>query len=118
MKKIILYSYLKCSTCRKASNWLDQNNLHYQLVDIVKNPPSIKHLEIAFEQFIQNKKSLFNTRGKNFKLINFDIHSLSKKEIIKLLQSDGKLIKRPFLVYEDNKIILGFKEFEYMNQFK
>ena len=118
MKKIILYSYLKCSTCRRASNWLDQNNLHYQLVDIVKNPPSIKHLEIAFEQFIENKKSLFNTRGKSFKLMNLDIHFLSKKEIIKLLQSDGKLIKRPFLVYEDKKIILGFKEFEYMNQFK
>ena len=118
MNKIILYSYLKCSTCRKASKWFDQNNLHYHLVYIVKNPPSKKHLELAFEQFIQDKKKLFNTRGKNFKLINFDIYTLSKEEIIKVLQSDGKLIKRPFLVYQEKQIILGFNELEYMNQFK
>ena len=117
MKKIILYSYLKCSTCRKAANWLDKENVEYQLIDIVKEPPLINYLKIALEQYSKDKKRIFNTRGKAFKSINLDIYSLSMEEIIKLLLSDGKLIKRPFLVYQEKKIILGFNEIEYAKQF-
>ena len=118
MKKIILYSYLRCSTCRKASKWLDEKNFEYQLVDIVKEPPLINHLNLALEQYSANKKRIFNTRGKAFKSIDLDICRLSREEILKLLLNDGKLVKRPFLVYEEKKVILGFNEIEYANQFK
>ena len=117
MKKIIIYSYLKCSTCRKATNWLDKKNFKYQLIDIVKEPPLLDYLNLALEQYSADKKKVFNTRGKAFKSINIDINSLSKEEIIQLLLSDGKLIKRPFLVYEEKKVILGFNEIEYDKQF-
>ena len=117
MKKIIFYSSLKCSTCRKAAKWLEKNNFEFQLIDIVKEPPLVKYLNLALEQYNLNKKKIFNTRGKAFKSIDNDINVLSKVEIIQLLLSDGKLIKRPFLVYEDKKIILGFKEIEYVKQF-
>ena len=64
-----------------------------------------------------DKKRIFNTRGKAFKSINVNIDSLSKDEIIELLLSDGKLIKRPFLIYEEKKVILGFNEIEYNKHF-
>ena len=117
MKKIIFYSYLKCSTCRKAANWLDKKKFEYQLIDIVKEPPQAYLINLALEQYSANKKKVFNTRGNAFKSINIDINSLSKEEIIQLLLSDGKLIKRPFLVYEEKKIILGFNEIEYAKLF-
>ena len=117
MKKIIFYSYLKCSTCRKAANWLDKKEFEYQLIDIVKEPPQGYLLNLALEQYSANKKKVFNTRGKAFKSINIDINSSSKEEIIQLLLSDGKLIKRPFLIYEEKKIILGFNEIEYAKFF-
>ena len=117
MKKIIFFSYLKCSTCRKAANWLDKKNFEYQLIDIVKEPPMMEYLNLALEQYSADKKKVFNTRGKAFKSINFDINSLSREEIIQVLLGDGKLIKRPFLVYEEKKVILGFNEIEYANQF-
>ena len=117
MKKIIFYSYLKCSTCRRAANWLDKKNFEYQLIDIVKEPPLLEYLNLALEQYSVDKKKVFNTRGKAFKSINLEINSLSKEEIIQLLLSDGKLIKRPFLVYEEKKVILGFNEIEYAKQF-
>ena len=117
MKKIILYSYLKCSTCRKAAKWLDNKDLEYQLIDIVSKPPLMDYLNLALEQYSADKKRVFNTRGKSFKSIDLDIHSLSRDETIQILLSDGKLIKRPFLVYEDKKVILGFNEKEYTNQF-
>ena len=117
MKKIIFYSYLKCSTCRKAAKWLDKKDLKYQLIDMVKDPPLINYLNLALEQYSVDKKRIFNTRGKAFKSINLDIYSLSREEIIQLLLSDGKLIKRPFLVYEEEKVMLGFNEIEYFKQF-
>ena len=117
MKKIIFYSYLKCSTCRKAANWLDKKNFEYQLIDIVKEPPLMEYLNLALEQYSADKKKVFNTRGKAFKSINLDIDSLSREQIIQVLLSDGKLIKRPFLVYEEKKIILGFNEIEYAKEF-
>ena len=117
MKKIIIYSYLKCSTCRKAVNWLDKKDLEYKLVDIINEPPSFNYLNLALKQYASDKKKIFNTRGKAFKSLNLDIYSLSKEEIIKLLLSDGKLIKRPFLIYEEEKVILGFNEIEYAKQF-
>ena len=117
MKKIILYSYLKCSTCRKAANWLENKNLEFQLIDIVKEPPHMNYLNLALEQYSDDKKRIFNTRGKAFKTLDFDIYSLSKQEIVQLLLSDGKLIKRPFLVFEETKFILGFNEIEYAKQF-
>ena len=117
MKKIIFYSYLKCSTCRKAAKWLKSKNFEFQLIDIVKEPPLVNYLNLALEQYSDDKKRIFNTRGIAFKTLNLDIYGLSREEIIKLLLSDGKLIKRPFLVYEEEKVILGFNEIEYNKQF-
>ena len=118
MKKVIFYSYPKCSTCRKASNWLDQNNINYQFIDIVKEPPSRKFLELALVQFSSDIKKIFNTRGRSFRSINFNILDLTKKEIIELLSNDGKLIKRPFLIINESKLILGFNDSEYATNFK
>ena len=116
MKKIIFYSYLKCSTCRKAEKWLKSKDFEFQLIDIVKEPPLDNYLTLALKQY-SDKKRIFNTRGKAFKTLNIDINGLSREEIIQLLLSDGKLIKRPFLVYEEEKVILGFNEIEYAEQF-
>ena len=116
MKKIIFYSYLKCSTCRKTAKWLKSRNFVFQLIDIVKEPPLVTYLNLALEQYSEDKKSIFNTRGKAFKALNLDIYSLSREEIIQLLLSDGKLIKRPFLIFEEKKVILGFNEIEYTKQ--
>ncbi len=117
MKKIIFYSYSKCSTCRKAVKWLDEKGLEYQLIDIVNTPPLSNYLKIALEQYPIEEKRIFNTRGKAYKLLNLDIHGLSTEEIVQLLLSNGKLIKRPFLIYEGKKVILGFNEIEYAKQF-
>ena len=115
--KIIFYSYLKCSTCRKAAKWLESKDFEFQLIDIVKQPPLVNYLNLALEQYSDDKKRIFNTRGKAFKTRDLDIDRLSNEEIIQLLLSDGKLIKRPFLVYEENKVILGFNEIEYAKLF-
>ena len=118
MKRVIFYSYQKCSTCRKAYKWLDQNNINFELIDIVKEPPSKEFLELALIQFSSDIKKIFNTRGKSYKLIEINILKLIKKRIIELLLNDGKLIKRPFLIINESKLILGFNESEYTSHLK
>ena len=118
MKSVIFYSYPKCSTCRKASKWLDQNNIQYKLIDIVKEPPSQKFLELALRQFSSDIKKIFNTRGKIYKSIDIDILDLTKERMFELLSNDGKLIKRPFLIINESKLILGFNESEYITNLK
>ncbi len=117
MKKIIFYSYLKCSTCRKAAKWLESKDFQFQLIDITKEPPLVNYLNIALKQYSDDKKRIFNTRGKAFKTLNIDIYGLLREEIIQLHFSDGNLIKRPFLVYEEEEVLLGFNEIEYVKQF-
>ena len=117
MKKIIFYSYLRCSTCRKAAKWLESRDFEFKLIDIVKEPPLVNYLNLALEQYSDDKKRIFNTRGQAFKALNLDIFGLSREEIIQLLLSDGKLIKRPFLICEEEKVILGFNEIEYAKHF-
>ena len=108
---------MKCSTCRKAAKWLEKKDFKYQLIDIIKEPPLLDYLNLALEQYSADQKRIFNTRGKAFKSLDQDIYDLSREEIIQLLLSNGKLIKRPFLIYEQKKVILGFSEIEYNKQF-
>ena len=118
MKRLIFYTYPKCSTCRKASKWLVQNKINHKSIDITKESPSKKFLELALTQFSLDIKKIFNTRGKSFKSLDFDIHDLTEDRIIELLSNDGKLIKRPFLIIDESKLLVGFNESEYISNFK
>ena len=117
MKKIIFYDYFKCSTCRKALKWLENRDFKYQLIDIVKEQPLVNYLNLALNQYSEDKKRNFNTIGKAYKAFNLVIYGLSRKEIIQNLLNDVKLIKRPFLIYKEKKVILSFNEIEYAKQF-
>ena len=98
-------------------NWLDQKDINYKLIDIVKKTPKEKYIYLALKEYSENKSMIFNTPEKSFKSIDFDIFDSSNEEIIHLFTNDGKLIKRPFLVYKEKKIILGFNKDEYINLF-
>ena len=106
---IQVYSYSSCSTCRKALKWLADNSIKYQLIDIVKSPPSVSMISDAFQR-IEKRKLIFNTNGLSYRSLGAKvINSMSDQDAIKALASDGRLIKRPFLVHPKGEILLGFK---------
>jgi len=92
LKKIIFYSYLKCSTCRKAEKWLKSKDFEYQLIDIVKEPPLVNYLNLALKQYSDDKKRIFNTRGKAFKILNLDPKKKYSKD--EILSSYKKIMKK------------------------
>ena len=104
--------YAKCSTCQKAKKWLDDNNIEYTLRDIVLETPTEEELSIWIKESGLDIKKFFNTSGMKYRELGLKdkLDNMSFDEKIKLLSSDGMLIKRPLIVGE--KIIPGFKNYD------
>ena len=110
-----IYTYNKCSTCRKAIAWLEEKNIEYQLIDIINTPPTKNQFYLAMKQ-LGAIKYLLNTSGKSYRSIGANkIKSMSEDQIIKLLISDSKLIKRPFVINNNGDILVGFNEIKWSN---
>ena len=109
---MIFIWYPKCSTCQKAKKWLDDNNIEYTLRDIVLETPTEEELSIWIKESGLDIKKFFNTSGMKYRELGLKdkLDNMSFDEKIKLLSSDGMLIKRPLIVGE--KIIPGFKNYD------
>jgi len=109
MKKF--YTYPKCGTCRKANTWLKDHNLDVQAIDITLNPPSKEELKEILKDSGLSIKKLFNTSGVKYRELGLKevIPTKSEDELLELLASDGKLIKRPLLTDGKNATV-GFNE--------
>ena len=107
--KVRIYSYSSCTTCKKALKWLSDNQIHYQEIDIVQSQPTKEMFVDAIKQ-LGNRKSLFNTSGLSYRKLGAKIvQSMSDAEALEALLADGKLIKRPFLITQEGKVLVGFK---------
>lgn len=111
---VTFYWYPKCGTCRKAKQWLDENNIAYEAIHIVENPPSREKLEELYKKSKLDIKKFINTSGKKYRELQLKdkIKSLSDDEVLDLLATDGMLIKRP-IITDGNKVTVGFKEEEF-----
>ncbi len=112
-----IYSYAKCGTCKKALAWLNQNDIEYELIDIINSPPSKEEINIAINK-LGSVKYLLNTSGKSYRQIGASaIKAMKKEEIIKLLNSDSKIIKRPFVINSYSEVLIGFNELKWESFF-
>ena len=109
-KNLKLFSYSSCSTCSKAIKWLKKNDIAFELIDILKNPPSKKMLVSASELY-GNRKYLLNTSGVIYRSIGSEVvKKMSDSEIFEKLFLEPRLIKRPFLCKDNKFFLVGFKE--------
>ena len=109
---MIFIWHAKCSTCQKAKKWLDDNNIEYTLRDIVLETPTEEELSIWIKESGLDIKKFFNTSGMKYRELGLKdkLDNMSFEEKVKLLSSDGMLIKRPLIV--GDKIIPGFKNYD------
>lgn len=108
---MLFVEYPKCSTCKKAKAWLDEHNLDYEDRNIKEENPTQEELNEWYKQSGLPIKKFFNTSGVLYKQMNLKekLADMSDDERIKLLSTDGMLVKRPIVVKGD-KILVGFKE--------
>lgn len=111
---IKVYCYSRCTTCKKALKWLDDNNVKYELIDIKANNPDEVTIRKYYEKSGLTLKKFFNTSGMIYRDLGLSkkLPDMTEEEQIKLLASDGMLVKRPLLV-SGNLILTGFKEVEW-----
>ena len=116
---MLFICYPKCTTCQKAKKWLDDKGISYELRDIKENNPTADELREWYKNSGLPLKKFFNTSGLLYKsmALKDKLPNMSDDEQIKLLSSDGMLVKRPILVNGD-KVLVGFKEKEYEELFK
>lgn len=110
MAKLTFYWYPKCSTCRKAKVWLEEQGHQLELVHLVEQTPDRATLETLWKRSGVELKQFFNTSGQKYRALNLKekLADMSTEEQLDLLASAGMLIKRP-IVTDGEKITLGFK---------
>lgn len=111
---MLVLVYRKCSTCIKALKWLEANGVKFEERPIVEENPTYEELRAWYEKSGLPVKKFFNTCGQVYKEMGLKdkLPAMSEEEQLKLLATDGKLIKRP-LVVGDDFVLVGFKEAEW-----
>lgn len=110
----IFINYPKCSTCQKAKKFLDEKGIKYTDRHIVTETPTYEELKAIIEASGLPVSKFFNTSGMLYRSMNLkeELKNASDDEKIRLLSSNGMLIKRPILVGKDI-VLVGFKEDEW-----
>ena len=106
--------YPKCTTCQKAQKWLDDNKIEYEFRDIKLDNPTLDELTEWHKKSGLPLKKFFNTSGLLYKSLDLKnkLPVMSEDEMLKLLATDGMLVKRPLVIGEEF-VFVGFKENEW-----
>lgn len=108
---VLFLEYPNCSTCRKAKKWLESHQISYEDRNIKEERPKEEELHQWIEKGAMPVKKFFNTSGQVYKTLGLKdkLPTMEEHEQVKLLSSDGMLVKRPIIVM-DNTVLVGFKE--------
>ena len=109
---MIYYGYRKCSTCRDALKWLQQHGIEVEQREIRETPPTPAELASALRIFGGDRKKLLNLSGAEYRAMGLKdrLDAMTDEQVFALIQENGNLCKRPFLIDEKNGIALtGFR---------
>ena len=111
---MMFIQYPPCSTCQKAKKWLDEKGIVYTDRHIKEQNPTYEELRDWHEKSGLPLKKFFNTSGLMYKSMNLKekLPAMTGEEQLRLLSTDGMLVKRPILVTE-NAVLVGFKHAEW-----
>lgn len=111
--------YPKCTTCQKAAMWLEGGGLEFDIRDIKADNPSYEELKKWYEMSGLPLKKFFNTSGLLYKSLGLKdkLPTMSEEEQLRLLATDGMLVKRPIVIDEEfDTVLVGFKESEWADE--
>lgn len=115
----LFVEYPKCTTCKRAKKWLEENNVDFIDRDIKLENPTKEELKLWFDKSGLEIKKFFNTSGVLYREqgMKDKVKTLSQEELLDILASDGMMVKRPLIIGED-KVLVGFKEAEWESNLK
>lgn len=115
---MLFIQYPKCSTCKKAEKWLEENDISYENRNIKEQNPTFEELKKWYGMSGLDIKKFFNTSGVLYKEMKLKdrLPEMKEEEKLRLLSTDGMLVKRPLLITDDGNVIVGFKETEWKDK--
>ncbi len=116
---MIFLHYPKCSTCKRAKSWLEERGISFEERHIVENNPTYEELKEWHQRSGLPLKRFFNASGLLYKSMQLKdkLESMSEEEQLRLLATNGMLVKRPILVCEDT-VLVGFREGEWWGRIR
>ena len=116
---MIFLQYPPCTTCKKAKKWLDDNGISYEDRHIKENNPTYEELKAWYEKSRLPLKKFFNTSGIQYRALELKdkLPGMSEEEQLRLLATDGMLVKRPLVVTE-TAVLTGFKAEDWEKKLK
>ena len=117
---MLFLQYPPCSTCQRAKKWLDEHGISYADRHIKEQNPTYEELKEWYARSGLPLKRFFNTSGLLYKSMNLKdrLPGMSEEEQLRLLATDGMLVKRPLVVMDDGSVLTGFKEAEWSAKMK
>lgn len=111
---MVFICYPKCTTCQKARAYLDEKGISYAVRDIKLENPTAEELRTWWQRSGLPLKRFFNTSGLQYKALGLKdkLPAMDEEEQLRLLATDGMLVKRPLLVGEDF-VLTGFRQGEW-----
>lgn len=115
---MLFLEYPACSTCQKARKWLDAHNLPYTDRHIRDENPTCEELKCWHSSSGLPLKKFFNTSGQVYKALGLKdrLPDMSEEEQLQLLAGDGMLVKRPLLILDSGRVLVGFKEADWASE--
>ena len=112
-----IYTYAKCSTCRNALKWLDEKQISYRNLPIRETPPSMAELKKMLQAYEGNIRRLLNTSSQDYRALGIkdQLDDMPAADVFELMQQNGNLVKRPFLISSEVKLT-GFKADEWQEK--
>ena len=107
---MLFLEYPPCSTCKKAKTWLNEKGAAYEARHIKENNPSYEELKVWYQRSGLPLKKFFNTSGLQYRALELKdkLPTMTEEEQLRLLASDGMLVKRPMLITETT-VLVGFR---------
>ena len=117
---MLFLEYPPCSTCQKAKKWLDENGIAYTARHIKEHNPTYEELCAWYRASGLPLKKFFNTSGLVYKSLALKdkLPTMTEEEQLRLLATDGMLVKRPLIICEDGTVLTGFKEADWNSKLK
>ena len=111
---MVFLCYERCTTCKRAKAWLVDRGIAFTERPIKEENPSLEELRQWHQRSGLPLKKFFNTSGLLYKSMELKdkLPTMTEEEQLRLLATDGMLVKRPMLIMED-KVLVGFRENEW-----
>ncbi|WP_017294333.1 Spx/MgsR family RNA polymerase-binding regulatory protein [Geminocystis herdmanii] len=104
---LLVYGIPNCGTCKKAIQWLKDNQINYEFINTKENPPSQDSIELWVKSL--GVKSMRNTSGLSYRALGEEKKTWTDQQWIEAFAKDAMLLKRPLFVKENQAVLVGFR---------